>query len=214
MRLRHLAVTLFLSLGLLAFPPGGRAASVIHYSGQNATAYFSSTDETGCISTDVFLFAFDGKGKVAPGPKETQSEASLGISSYDYCTETYVMNAYGGSTLAGPDFWLRGGNLNSARLKATIQLWDDVSSSFFDVFVDLTWKGMGAAQRGNDHYHFRSPGFMTNNHSNSVYRAAEVFGTIKDATKTYNAGASVFGDLSSSKSGSLTIGGGTPVPVP
>ena len=209
MKLRHLAVTCFLCLVMLAFPLVGRAASVYHYSGQNATAYFSSTDETGCISTDVILFAFDGKVKVAPGPKETQSEAALAISRYDYCTETYVMNAYGGSTLAGPDFTMRGGNLSSARIRATFQLWEEVSSSFIEVSADLTWKGIGAAQRGNDHYHFRSPGFMINNQSNSVYRSAEVFGTIKDETTIYNAGTSMFGDLSSSKSGSLTIGGET-----
>ena len=75
-----------------------------------------------------------------PGRGSTSSGVFLAISQYDFCTATQLLSADGFTDLADDDFQVFG-NLMSATLNATVTVFDYVSMTSFDVYVDLVWTG-------------------------------------------------------------------------
>ena len=152
-----LLVVLALALATFSQTTTASAGSVFHFKGQGADAFFSTTDPSGCIFTDVFVFASEEVFQNPPGPRSASSATSLFISQYDACTGTQLLAADGFASLADPDFQVLG-KLNSATLTATVSMFDFVSGTSFDVDVNLAWTGAGPLSRQNGNSHFHSPG--------------------------------------------------------
>ncbi|HLA05801.1 MAG TPA: hypothetical protein VJ022_00030 [Anaerolineales bacterium] len=175
------------------------------FKGQSADAFFSSIDPSGCIYTGVGVFAGEQVYQNPPGPGSASSWTSLYISQYDYCTDTQLLAADGFASLAPPDFQVSE-KLDSAALSATVNVYDYVSDSSFNVLVDLTWRGIGPLSRQKNRSHFHSPGCIINSRFNGTFRPAEASGSVSDGAMNFIPDPSVGAGISSSKSGTVVIG--------
>ncbi len=202
-----LLVVLTLTLAVFSLPTTAWAGEVFSFKGKSAGAFFSSTDPSGCIITDAFVFASEDTFQNPPGPGNSSSGASLFIAQFNVCTSTQLLAASGFASLADPDFQVLG-KLNSATLNATVNVFDFVSSSSFNVDVDLTWTGTGPLSRQNSHFHFQSLGCNASGHSNSTSRSAEASGSVSDGATNFTPVPSLGASLSSAKSGNVFIGCG------
>ena len=181
------------------------AGSVFHFKGKGADAFFSTIDSSGCIFTDVFVFASEEIFQNPPGPRSASSGTFLFISQYDTCTNTLLLSADGFTSLGDPDFQATR-KLNSATLIATVNVHDGVSDSFFDVFVDLAWTGTGPLNRQNGRFHFHSPGCTQNSHFNSTFRPAEASGSVSDGATNFTPDTSLGAGIFSAKNGDVVVG--------
>ena len=148
----------------------------------SAEAFFSSVDPSGCITTFVWVFA--GEPSSEPG------QAGLIIRQCDACTFTQVLDAYGSAELADLEFQVAP-NLASATLETTVNIYDYVSGLSFDVYVDLTWTGIGTPNRytSNSQWHDRNCHEISHHHG--VSRTAEASGTISDGQTDFAPAPSV-----------------------
>jgi hypothetical protein len=152
-----------------------------------AYAVFESVDPSGCIHTEVYVYA-----------EETWSEVGLSISQYDTCIGTYLLIASGYAELADSDFRISA-NLDSATLKTTVDVEDYVSDSSFDVFVDLTWTGTSALGHGTSNYQGHGPGCHEISHDQMRSRAAQASGTVSDGETNFTLEPSEYGVIYSEK---------------
>lgn len=193
-----------LALALAAFGQHSTASAGgnFKFRGDTADAFFSTFD--GCVFTDVFVFASDGINQSPPGPGGASSGANLFISQYDVCTDTQLLAAEGFASLAPSDFQV-GGKLSSASLSANVGMFDYVSSTPFDVSVNLTWTGNGPTVRQSSSSHFSSPGCKVHSRFRGTFRGAEVSGTVSDGVTNYTPDPTG-GSIASVKAGDLFIG--------
>lgn len=202
--------TLTSALALSSASPAAAASAVeraqkLQFRGENASASFSSLDATGCIATDVYIWAGESVTREGPGAPTARTEVFASVSKVDICNEwTVLFSGYGPASSAQLDIDRTG----SASLEATIHLFDYVSETSSELTVDLTWKGVGEVFRGHSSSHERFPGGMARYRSNGSYRDAEVSGTVRSSLYpgqelAATAGA---GQLSTSNSGSFYSG--------
>jgi len=189
---------------LLPATPVLAANDVFHFSfkGQSADAFFSSTDQTGCIETFVGVFAEDGKIKVVGQPAVT-SQAFTFIDVFDFCTSTLVLSAFGSATLAPADFVMQ--KLDSATLATSIEVFDFVSGTSFTVDVSVNWTGVGDPSRVKEHFQIKSPTFKLNARFDGTSRDATASGTVADGTTNFTPDPAVSASLANVKSGEVDI---------
>jgi len=197
-----LLAVLALVLATFSQHSSASAGGNFKFRGDTADAFFSSFD--GCIATDVGVFASDGISQSTPGPGGASSGTNLFISQYDFCTDIQLLAAEGFASLAGPDFQVSK-RLDSATLNATVNVFDFVSNTSFDVSVNLTWTGTGLLIRQSGNSHFDSPGCKIHSRFRGTFRSAEVSGSVSDGVTNYTPGTGG-GSISSVKSGDLFIG--------
>ena len=184
---------------------GGGGA--FNFRGPSVLAAFSSTDPAGCIVTDVSVIASDAVVRNEPGPGSALSFASVTISQYDNCADSQLLFAYGSAPLTEGDIAIAG-NLNSAKLNVTVNVFDEPSETTFDVDINLAWIGTSALTHQHSNSHFRSPGCIMNSRSNDASRMAEVSGNISDAITNFTPAPSVEASIVSVKNGTVVMGCG------
>jgi hypothetical protein len=201
---KRVFVALALALIWIALPVmSALAGDIFRFRGKSADAFFSSTD--GCNFTNVGVFATDARVQSPPGPGNTSSEAFVSIFKFTVCPDfSPLVDAFGFVSLADPDFQVLG-QINSATLNTTMEVFDFVSFSSFNVDVDLTWTGTGAVSRSNSHFHFQSPGFIVNGHFNGASRFAVASGSVSAMDTNFTPDPSMFGQIISAKSGQVII---------
>ena len=212
--MKFVAVVFTLALVALTLPTTTWAGDTFRFKGQSADAFFSSTDQSGCIVTDVFVFASDDASVShdPPGPPNSfsGSGAFIGISKFDYCTYTQLVAAdcFTPAPLADQDFQVIGKKLDSAELNATLECFgfDFVSNLPLDFNVDanLVWTGTGNPIRQSSNFHFRTPGFIINERSSGTFSPADVSGSVSDESTNFTPNPG-FGNIMSVKSGTATI---------
>jgi hypothetical protein len=205
---KQLTIPIVLAMALLALvlPTTAWAADVFKFKGQSADAFFASVDASGCIVTNVFVFASDDAIHNPPGSGNSSSATSLYISQYNSCTNTQLLGASGYATLADPDFQVQ--KLDSATLNATVNVFDFVSNTSFNVSISLAWTATGPTSRQNSHFHFQSPGCTVNGQSNGTFRTASASGSVSDGATNFISAPSNGADLSLVKNGNITVGCG------
>lgn len=201
----RLLVMLALALATFSQHSSASAGGVFKFRGEGASAVFSSVDGSGCIWTDVYVNADEGISQSPPGRGSASSGVVLFISQYDACTGTQLLAADGFTSLAAPDFQVFG-SLSSATLHATVNVFDYVSSTSFDVFVDLAWSGHGSVNREKRHSQFSSPGCKVNSRFNLTFRPAVATGSVSDGFTNYTPDPSLGYDIYKAKSGDVVIG--------
>ncbi len=155
-----------------------------------------------CNSTYVFVSAYNNITKDAPGAPTSQKRAELYYWNYDYCNGTMRSSGYG--SVINPEFTIDK-QLNSATLNETFTVYDESSGTQKSVDVALTWTGTGDTYRGNSHYHYQGPGYMSNYRSVGSDRNAQVSGSVTlDGTNIIE-NLSSFSLMNSSNSGSVTV---------
>lgn len=88
---------------LVATPAAGAETLHASFKGQFAEAEFSSLDPSGCVVTDVFIFAVDGRVKETGHPVVTSS-AAISIFQFDHCTGMALFDVTAFPTLAEDEF--------------------------------------------------------------------------------------------------------------
>jgi hypothetical protein len=96
-------------------------------------ALFSSTDSSGCVSTDVTVYG-------APG-----SSVSVGITQFDTCNWSHVKDITASTTKVDRFRVLR--NLNTGILQADVPFTDQSSGSLRQVEINLRWTGSGTIEQ-------------------------------------------------------------------
>jgi len=181
------------------------AGGVFKAKGKGASAFFSSVDPSGCVYTDVLVVGNEGFFQSPPGPGNRSSGVDVAISQYDWCTDTLLLAAQGFAPLADPDLQVSE-DLRSATLTATVNVYDYVSNSYFDVFIALVWTGSGAVNRTSSHTHFDSPGCQGNLRFIGSFRGAVATGSVSDGVTNYTPEPSLGYDIFKAKSGEVLIG--------
>jgi hypothetical protein len=196
-----MALTIFGAHGTVS--AGGGAE--FRFQGESAIANFSSTDESGCIVTDVYLWGSDAVMTSTPGQSSPNSSAYVLIDRYDECSETQLFRADGWTELSDSDFQVAK-KYASARLNTPITVYDDESGDSFEVQLDLIWTADGPLSRQKTHTTSNTPGCVINARRNGSIRHAQVSGTVSDGVTNYTPAPAQYGEIGSLKSGTVVIG--------
>jgi hypothetical protein len=190
-------------LALFSQPIGVAAAEVSHFTGRSVDANFTSIDSSGCISSSVNLFAGDLLSDTPPG--QAAPGIIVGIFLYDRCTNTQLLTASTIAPLSKKDFRIAG-NLNSATLDTTLSVFDEVSGTFVDVTVNLTWIGTSPVERQHNHFNYRFEDCLTVLHNNTAFRYAEASGTVTIGSTNFTPEPSIEGHIGKTTLGNITQG--------
>ena len=201
-----LTIAFALALATFSQHTAASAGGVFKARGKGASANFSSVDTSGCVFTDVFVNPNEGFFQSPPGPGSASSGVLLAISQYDACAGVQLLAAEGFAPLGDPDFQVFG-NLQSATLTATVNVFDFVTGTSFDVFVDLTWTGTANfVNREKGHSHIDFPGCKINTRFDLVFRPAVATGSISDGSTNYTPEPSFGHDIFKAKNMDVVIG--------
>jgi hypothetical protein len=192
-------------LSLIAFtlPSAGWAVDRFIIRGSSAFSDFETNDA--CFSTFVSISATEEVAIVPSGPSSSGGIIQVSITKTDTCNfYTPVLQAAGYSTLPGSDFEV-GKNLAWATLNTTINVYDFISDSYFDVSVDLTWTATGDSSRSTIITRDKSPVLIFRQSIDGTSRIAEVVGSVSDGTTNFTPNPAPNAYISNVKTGSLSI---------
>jgi hypothetical protein len=204
LKLLAIFTLLVVAFGQPAGASAGGGTNNGHFRDLGSNAYFYSTDPSGCVVTEVSIFASQHYFQSPPGPGSEGPFASMSIFQQNVCTGILLLSA-SGATMTDLDFQVDQ-KLNSATLNATVHVYEGVSPSEFDIFLDLTWTGFGPTSRETVHFHSNSPGCKMKFRSNGLFRSAEASGSVSDGITNFTPEAAVSANLFRTSSGNLTIG--------
>ena len=174
-----------------------------HFRDLGSNAYFYSVDPSGCVTTEVYLFASQHYFQSPSAPSSEGPFVSFQIFQRDVCTGIALINASG----ATEDLDLQvDSKLNSATLYATVNAWEGVSQTFQDMYLDLSWAASAPALRVHNHYHFNSPGCHLMSRSNGLYRPATAWGSVSDGLTNFTPDPAQGAEIFSTVSGNLLVG--------
>lgn len=179
-----LLIVIVLLLAVFGQHTPASAAEMYKWKGPGAEAYFSSTDDSGCIVTDVSLFTRDETFQNPPGQPSRGSFVYLTIYQYDYCADLALRVAEGWASIAEDDLQVAK-KLGSATLSALVTMYDWASDSYFDVSVDLSWSATGPAARQSSSFRSHTPECKYHSRFQGTFRSADVNGTITDGYTNY-----------------------------
>jgi hypothetical protein len=203
------------SLSALAFVSSAEVASAVErgqrfqFKGENAWTSFSSVDASGCVVTDVHIWAGESVTREG-GTRTARTEAYANVSKVDQCNGWNVLLSGSGPASS---VQLDINRTGSASLEASFSIFDYMSETSSVLTVDLTWTGVGEVSRGHSSSHDRFPGGSSRYHSNGSYRNAEVSGSVRSSLYpgVELAPSSGSGQLSMSNSGSFYSGPTYPI---
>ena len=175
------------------------------FKGQSTDTFFSSVDPTGCIATDVFVFASEQIIRNQPGSGTASSGLTLFISQYNVCTNQQLLVASGFAPLAEPDLQISG-NLDSAILNTRTNLVDEISGSSFDMNIALAWQGTSSMGHQSAQFQYSFGRCKTKTHSEGAFRYAEAAGSVMMGQTNLTPNTSVSSTIFSGKSGTVEIG--------
>lgn len=189
----------------IALPVTAWAGGISKFRGDSASASFSRVDASGCVYTDVFVFASQDRIQSPPGPPQAQAGADIYISQYDWCNGLQLVGASGFTALDAGAFQVSK-KLDAAALAATINVYDYMSGQSYDVNLDLNWRGAGEIEKGSYHSKFQSGDCKVNSRWSGSFRPATATGTVSDGTTDFTPDPSAYAAIQSAKSGAIEIG--------
>ncbi len=195
-------VVLFVAL-VLPYRSAAAPGQTFHFKlkGQTANASFDSFE--GCVETSASVTATSNRIKTVGRPETTPS-AFVSLFQFDNCSFTTLLSAFGFADLPPGAFEVKG-NLISATLDASIDVFDFVSNTTFPVDVSLSWTGTGAVSVSRFHGITRTPGFRENSTFTGSSRPATASGSVTALGMNFSPNPAVFADLESVEQGDLQI---------
>jgi hypothetical protein len=179
MKMRKLVLSASLCLLLAtAFGPRLAAAETIRFRQDDllALATFSTQDPTLCILTEVHVTGIERSLKEGSGGSVEGSEASVTISQYDQCTDTFLIAAFGRQPIASEALTIDG--FESATLNAAVEVFDEISGSTSVVTINVSWAGEGETLDNRIHIHQYSRAFTWNFRFDGTERQASAVGEV------------------------------------
>lgn len=197
-----IAVVLFVAV-ILPCRSAAAPGQTLHFrfTGQTADAFFDSSE--GCVETSAGITATSNRVKNVGRP-ETTPTVFVSLVQFDNCSFTTLLAAFGFTNLPAGALEFKG-NLNSATLNTSFDVFDEVSSTTFPVDISVSWTGIGRVSVGINHSIFKAPGFQNNFTSIGDFRAATASGSVTALGTNFSPSPAVFADLNSTKSGSLSV---------
>ena len=202
MKKLHIALVLAVYIAAFILQGPASAADIYKSKGTGAEAFFSSVDASGCIVTDVNVYARDETFQNPPGPGTPSSWVYLYVFQYDFCNDVQLFYGEGFSYMAEADFEVSR-RLDLATLTTTASVYNYTTDSYFDVYVDLTWTGSGGLTRQNSHFHYHAPGCNINSRFKGSFRSAEASGSISDGSTNFAPEPSWYANIFSVSSGDV-----------
>ena len=195
-----------LALLVATFGPSTNAdaADVRKTEWQGVEAFFSNTDPSGCVVTQIGMFARNDMRHEPPEPGTTESLLVLSIYQVNDCTGEQLLFAEGYTWLDEGDLQVSK-KLQSATLNATVNLEDAGAAGNFDVDVDLTWTATEPATRSSSHSHLDQRDCKIISHWRGMSRFADVTGTVSVGTTNFTPETGS-GSIFSGKGSDLFIG--------
>jgi len=184
---------------------GGGGGGTFKLKGQTANAHFSNVDQSGCIYTDIYIYASEEVVSTQPGPGTPSSGASVSIYQFDTCTGTQLLGADGFVPLTESDFQVSK-KLESAGLNTTVTVFDYLSGSSYNVSVALNWSAISPIGRQTSQSHYQFAGCHQKYNSNGTFRFAQVSGSVSDGVTDFAASPFADASISSVKTGSVSTG--------
>jgi len=179
----------------------------VNLRGPSVNAFFSETDPSGCLSTEVFVSASGGTDQQLPGPGTPIRVASVNIYKYDSCTDTTLLYATGlNESLGASDFQVSK-QLDWATLHTSVNV-SDVNNPdhSFDVKVDVAWTGTSDITRNHSNTNEIYPGCHILNRWKGSGRSAEASGMVSDGVTNFTPTSSQWADIDLVISGFEIIG--------
>src|SRR5688500_16628085 len=99
-----LLTVLALALATFGQYTAASAATNFKYTGKAAFAYFYGFDPSGCIRTEVYVFAGEDVFQDVPGKRTPSPYAQVMLSQYNFCTQESLLYGDGFAELAELDF--------------------------------------------------------------------------------------------------------------
>ena len=169
--------------------PSEAAALVIKQSARAATAFFSSVDASGCISTAVFVVAAVDDEQTLPAAPVATPRVALVISQFDSCAIAPMLTGNGVTTDAAI---VVAPNLNAATVTATVPVLNGADGNLVNVYVDLHFDATSSMLADNGlEQNWNVPEIRINTAFHQTFRNASAYGSITSFTGQLTPGPSV-----------------------
>lgn len=182
--------------------PDPNGAPTCSFKGFVAGGGFSQTDSTGCIVTNAGVLVLENVTHSPPGgPTTSGSGAFVGIFQYNYCTYTFVQDAFGEASTV--TFHADSG-LQGATANGTATVTDYTTGATYPVSFNLTWKGQGSITTVMNSSSLRTADTLLRTRFQGSSRFAVVSGAITESG-TSLAAAHGTGNLIQSDGGTIIV---------
>jgi hypothetical protein len=145
----------------------------------------------------------DGRVKEDSSP-EVQSIAIVNITQVNDCTNEFLLQAIGFTSLA-PDEFVIDKKLNQATLTTTIVVEDPFTGMIFPVDINVTWTGVGETSTVKEHFQIKEPGFKENFRFMGSSREAQASGTVTGLGINFTPEPAIIADMRTETRGDVTI---------
>jgi hypothetical protein len=170
---------------------------------QLADAQFTSLDFTGCIQTDVVVFAGSATIKDTGSPPTIEPLVNVTYAVGDICNLVLLRSGFGSTNVI--NFQMDSG-LVAAHASATVPVSDDQHGTTINLYVNLDWSGFGDITTLRVKDHFDTPSFSVKMRAKGNFRDATVSGSVSDGTVNFTpAGSAVSATLQVVSQASVTI---------
>jgi len=168
-----------------------------------ADAQFTSFDFTGCIQTDVVVFAGSSKIKDTGSPLDVEPMVNVTYAVTDICNVVLLRSGFGSTNVI--NFQMDSG-LVAAHASATVPASDDQHGTTIYLYVDLDWSGFGDILNLRMKDFVDTPPFSVKMRAKGSYRAATISGSVSDGATNFTPdGSAVLAELQVVSQASVTI---------
>ena len=195
----------FVLFAALIFPRVAHAQRVEVFNAKDrlADAQFTSFDSTGCIRTDVAVFAGSSKFKDTGSPLDVEPMVNVTYAVGDVCNQVLLRSGFGSTNVT--NFQMDSG-LVAAHASATVPATDDQNGTTIYLYVNLDWSGFGDITTLRVKDHFDTPSSSVNFRAKGNFREANVSGSVSDGTTNFTPdGSAVLAELQVVSEASVTI---------
>jgi hypothetical protein len=195
----------FVLLAALILPRVAHAQRVEVFKAKDhlADAQFTSLDFTGCIQTDVVVFAGSSRIKDTGSPPDVEPMVNVTYSVFDICNLVLLRSGFGSTNVV--NFQMDSG-LVAAHASATVPATDDQNGTTINLYVNLDWSGVGDILNLRVKEFVDTPPFSVKMRAKGSFRDATVSGSVSDGTTNFTpAGSAVSATLQVVSQASVTI---------
>jgi hypothetical protein len=147
-----------------------------------ADAQFTSLDSTGCIQTDVAVFAGSSRIKDTGSPLDVEPMVNVTYAVNDICNQVLLRSGFGSTNVT--NFQMNSG-LVAAHASATVPVTDDQNGTTIYLYVKVDWSGFGDITTLRVKDHFDTPSSSVNFRAKGSFREATVSGSVSDGTTNF-----------------------------
>lgn len=169
-KIGFLWISVFLAVAFFLVAPN-QALENEHYRYKDRSVWVDFWYESGTTYGSIIITAADYMEKDGPGQPDKLQHCYVSVWLYDWDLDEDVMDMSGWFPIGNEEFlWTK----DYASLNTVISMYDWISDSMKDVYIDLEWIGEDTVYKGNNFTHSR----FYRRQSNGSERPAEIAGTM------------------------------------